>query len=74
MIAGNLFDRGNYPDQIKQLSGSGRAHWDVVAEPVPTVLLGRSGIEVWQLTDLRAETYQALRWTEVAHGVAFSVF
>ena len=28
MIPSDLFDRGNYPEQKKQLSGSGRAHWD----------------------------------------------
>ena len=32
MIHSDLFDWGNYPDQIKQLSGSGRAHWDSVVE------------------------------------------
>ena len=35
-----------------------------------TVLLGRSGIEVWQLTDLRAETYHtgSLEATETIAG------
>ena len=36
------------------------AHETVRSYPLElTVLLGRSCIEVWQLTDLRAETYQA---------------